>query len=247
MREWTTLQNGSEKLFGLYHFPKTTHPAPAVLCCHGFASSKVGTNRAYVQLAQALADNGVAVLRFDFRGSGDSEGDLSQMGLSDLVSDGKLALETLRSHPRVDATRVGILGSSLGGSIASLIADASIRALALWAPVASGRLWIEEWFARMPAQDTPMVYRGVVPHTTFRQEFSEMQAAAALGAVAPILHLHGEQDAVVSLSHQKEYRQLCRHPHNRFVTLLETDHTFGHSKEFPHILDQTVTWFKQHL
>ena len=71
IRESVTFGNGGKKLFGVLHRPKLTISAssyPAVVVMHGFASHKIGTNRIYVKLAQSLANQGIAALRFDFRG-----------------------------------------------------------------------------------------------------------------------------------------------------------------------------------
>ena len=64
--------------------------------------------------ARFLAEYGMAVLTYDKRGAGDSEGDCSQFTFGDLVADADAAFRHLLSQPRVDAGRVGFFGESAG-------------------------------------------------------------------------------------------------------------------------------------
>jgi alpha-beta hydrolase superfamily lysophospholipase len=91
---------------------------------------KIGFLRA---VAHRLAQAGIASFRYDKRGVGASEGDLSKAGLTDLVEDARAALEALRTRGEIDPERVFILGHSEGGNIAPLVAvgDPSVRGLIL--------------------------------------------------------------------------------------------------------------------
>ncbi len=98
-RECITLKNHDEKIFAIFHQPITlgNEKAPAILICHGFAGQKTGRYRLYVTLAEELAKSGVAVLRLDFRGCGDSEGDFVNTTLAGEVSDALKGLEFLKN------------------------------------------------------------------------------------------------------------------------------------------------------
>lgn len=119
-REWCLLENKGQKIFGVLHRPNCEEDVPCVVVMHGFASSKHGTNRAHVTLSEKLAEQGVASLRFDFRGAGDSEGCLSEINLEDMVTDAIAALDHVSDLEGIDAGRIGVFGTSLGGSIAML-------------------------------------------------------------------------------------------------------------------------------
>lgn len=258
-REWVVMKNDGQQIFGILHRPTKCKPAPVVIILHGFASSKHGSNRCYVALAEKFSKAGIASLRFDFRGSGDSEGTLSDITLNDLVSDSVTAMEYLESIDGIDAKKMGLFGASLGGSIA-VLANALVqqaKAIALWAPVASGELWYRDFLKQNPEHvdsdpsEVLSSYRGVKLHPEFRDQFARMFAYKMTVHLKdlPILHMHGEKDATVSIAHQDAFRQTCA-PINqqaRFVTYPHGEHSLGFSLNFPEVLVESVNWFKKHL
>ena len=131
--------NQGQRLWGMFHLPATSGPHPAVLMLHGFTATRVESHRFYVHLARALAARGIAALRFDFRGSGDSEGEFQDMTVQGELGDAKAALEWLVGHPNIDSARIGVTGVSLGGMVAALLAGRNptlVRALALLGAIA---------------------------------------------------------------------------------------------------------------
>lgn len=82
-----------------------------------------------------MLERGYACLRFDFRGSGESEGDFSEITLETEISDAKTAVEFARSHDKIDPERIALPGQSLGGTIAICIAaEVEIASSVLWSP-----------------------------------------------------------------------------------------------------------------
>lgn len=90
-------------------------------------------------IADTLTRRGIAVLRYDDRGVGDSGGDFGSAGLSDLVSDVEAAVRYLRARPEVDGSRIALVGHSEGGVIAPIVAEADeeIAAIVLAAGTAA--------------------------------------------------------------------------------------------------------------
>jgi pimeloyl-ACP methyl ester carboxylesterase len=114
-------------LAGTLSRPEEEGPHPAVVLLQG--SGENGRDYAYrghkffLVLADHLTRQGIAVLRYDLRGVGESEGRLSGASLEDLARDAASALRFLKNHPGVDPTRVGLIGHSMGGMIAPRIHD----------------------------------------------------------------------------------------------------------------------------
>jgi uncharacterized protein len=71
----------------------------------------------FSDLAASLAEGGIASLRYDKRGVGESEGDFNTRRVQDLVDDIRAAIGILRAHPKVDSKRIFLVGHSEGGML----------------------------------------------------------------------------------------------------------------------------------
>lgn len=109
----------------------TTEKVPAVLLVHGSGpqdlDESIGPNKIFKDLAQGLASNGIAVLRYNKR-SFERPADLAALGWKltvkeEVIDDAVAALEQLRAQPHVDATRVFVLGHSLGAELVPKIIE----------------------------------------------------------------------------------------------------------------------------
>lgn len=100
-------------------------------------------HRIYRVLACKLAHEGIAVLRFDYSGSGDSMGESSQASLSAWVADVGAAVDELRKQTK--ATEYVLFGLRLGGSVAALASGVlGVRHVVAWDPVVDGRAYLRE-------------------------------------------------------------------------------------------------------
>jgi len=130
-----TLDGG---IAGTLNLPEGATNAPAVLMLHGFGSSRDEVGGMYAREAAALAKEGIASLRIDFRGFGKSDGDTGATTIDGQLEDAKVAAAFLAGQPGVDAKRLGILGFSLGGGVATLTAAAEperFKSLVTWSSV----------------------------------------------------------------------------------------------------------------
>lgn len=121
------------KITGLY-FPAKQPRTPAVIICHGSGQ----TIRSTARIAHWLHQEGFAVLTFDYRGFGESQGQLRSY--QDLTHDLQSAMLFLLRQKNVNTHRVGMIGLSLGTAPAIQIAASNrqVKALLLQGTIYSG-------------------------------------------------------------------------------------------------------------
>ena len=130
----------SSPLYGV-HYPASGDSGSrdmGIVLCSAFGQEYMRAHRAYRQLSLLLSRKGFHVLRFDYRGTGDSSGDLDGVTAADWVADVDAAIEELRESSGVP--RIGLLGLRLGALIAGVTCRArdDVARLVLCDPVASG-------------------------------------------------------------------------------------------------------------
>lgn len=259
LREAITLENHGEKIFAILHRPLHRHRVPAVVICPGFAGTKCGKFRMFVTLGKELAKHGIAVFRFDYRCSGDSEGDFKDITFEGKISDTLKCLEFLSNDQQIDVSRLGLLGRSLGGAVSLLAARRSnnIKSLALWAPVFKSDPWRELWESFQNKQKLDKAKQeilkalpGNIPNVEFLSQFFKLDMLNELEGLKqiPLLHIHGEQDNVVKIQHAEDFEKARQGLGNtRFIQLPKSDHDFSDTQEQGIAIHETCQWFKQTL
>ncbi len=94
----------------------------AVILFHGFTGCKSEKYFLLSRLSKALAEAGVASLRFDFGGTAESDGDFSDVTPRTEIEDGLAIVNFAKSLKEIDTERIGLLGFSLGGFVAANVA-----------------------------------------------------------------------------------------------------------------------------
>jgi uncharacterized protein len=129
------------QLFAVLHRPASGQARQGIVLCHALAEEKLWSHRVYVNLARDLAREGFSVLRFDFRGEGDSDLDFEECGMESRHADAVRAAELLLEHePHLRGCL--FLGHRLGCAVAAMAAASlpdRAQALIAWDPVARGR------------------------------------------------------------------------------------------------------------
>ena len=152
-----------QRIWGMLHLPlEVNAPVPAVILLHGFTGQRMEPHRLFVLFSRLLAEHGIASMRFDFRGSGESEGAFDEMTPTREVEDAVAAYHFLRSRPEIDGARLGLLGLSMGGMVAALsVAQPGLafKALSLWAP-AHPTVWLGPMPKGTPAAHVWAAYQG---------------------------------------------------------------------------------------
>jgi len=115
-----TLTVDGLNITGQLYLPPGRVPYPTVCVCHGIpASIPDPSDRGYALLAEQICRQGFAVLIFNFRGTGDSGGNLDILGWT---RDLKAAIDYLCSLPEVDKSHLSLLGFSGGAAVSIYVA-----------------------------------------------------------------------------------------------------------------------------
>ncbi len=110
-----TLAGPAGKIGASLFLPASSSKSAGVVLVGRSGASDRNGNGVLRAQAEFFAQNGLAVLTYDKRGTGKSEGNWKKASFKDLAADAALALKALSERPEVDANRVGVWGISQGG------------------------------------------------------------------------------------------------------------------------------------
>ncbi len=238
--------------------PEGDGPFPFVVMYHGTGSSRDEAGNGYAMLAPKLAEAGIASVRFDFVGNGDSTGDYVNYTLTSGMADGDAVIAYMQAMDKIDAERVGVLGWSQGGTVAMLAAGRNplIKSLVTWAGAVDMSFFNAELYDEAKANGfavmefewrTPLnisiAWFDEVCEIKIAEELKNYQGAA--------LAMAGSLDDVVPLTDMDVIIAACPTDVKEMVLLEGADHTFnvvtGDLSAYEALAGKTVEWFKDTL
>jgi alpha-beta hydrolase superfamily lysophospholipase len=213
-------------------------PYATVVLVHGSGAADrdelIGVNPVFLQLSNALSNDGYAVLRYDKRGVGQSGGKTTLGTRDELLDDVRAAYGFARAQPKLDPKHVFLLGHSEGGELVPTVAvtDPSVPGIILLAPPALplSQVLMEQALAGVaPDQQAAARAREQAIFTSTRQGHDSMRAwlrssldidpAVDIARVrAPVLILQGTADAQVLAADLPRLVTAAR-AHNHDVTV----------------------------
>jgi len=223
-----------QKISGVLHLPDQNSP-PCVIASHGLLSSK--DSEKYIALGERLSREGIAMLRFDFRGIGESEGRLEDDTVSRRIGDLGAAIDFMLSRPGLGKT-IGLVGSSLGGyiSLFKAAADREVRALVIWATP----FHLDDLGSKKQEDDYPL------PGKAFFEDLPKHRLLPALPRVLNCMVIHGEKDELVPVDQAWEIFQGLGSP--KEIHVLEgADHRLTQPVHRQRAMDLTADWLKKFL
>ncbi|MFO8082264.1 MAG: alpha/beta fold hydrolase [Armatimonadota bacterium] len=235
------------------HIPARA-PGPGVLMCHGLTGQRMEAHFLFVTAARALCAKGFNVLRFDFRGSGESAGRFRDMTISGEIDDTLAALQVLRAERTVDRQRVALIGLSMGGLVAACAAarDGDVAALVLWSAAADmGELIRDRW--QMPTEPGAGA-REYYEHGAFEIGAEFLQDAMHVNPLeeiaqfdGPTLVVHGDEDQTVPLDHARRYMDAIPADDARIHVIAGADHTFATVAHEREVIAETVRFLRDRV
>lgn len=219
MKNFSWIASRNQRLSAMVHLPDNFHEGtPLVVCCHGFSGDKVGYNQLTLNLAKFLEQSGYGVIRFDFLGSGDSDGDFPTDTFvagwqEDLVN----VLAWVQTQPQLATSPIILYGHSLGGLVVLTHPNLQHRVAArmVFAPVTHAIhnfqdiiLGNELWRKSIAGEPIANFFeRGFRLNSQFTQDlikadYRPIDDAAKLDT--PLLVVHGTLDIVVPIQGSRE-------------------------------------------
>jgi len=244
------------RIVGMLHVPERT-PAPGIIFCHGFTGTRIESHRLFVHAAREFCKRGFVALRFDFRGSGESEGLFQDMTISGEVEDLKAAISWILKRKEVLKGKIGVNGLSLGGVIAILTAarDPRIKAVSLWSTPADLEE-ISKRFSTQLGQDfiNKLLEQGYLDWVSGDRigrgfleilEYDIMEEVSRISP-RPLLIVHGTRDQLVPLWHAEKMYEKAGKPKEKFF-VEGADHTYNRWDWQWTVIRHTADWFERAL
>ncbi len=238
-----------QQLAALLDAPPDT-PRAYALFAHCFTCSK--DSKAAIYVAQALAAQGIATMRFDFTGLGASAGEFADSNFSSNVDDLLAAVDWLRAHRAAPQI---LIGHSLGGA-AVLAAAARVpeaRALAtIGAPFDPAHVThlVDSGRAEIEAKGEARVNIGGRPFLVRKQLLDDLAAqrpAETIGALRKALIVfHSPRDAIVGIDNAARIFMAAKHPKS-FVSLDDADHLLSSKEHAAYAAQVLAVWASRYL
>lgn len=225
-------------------------PLAYVLFAHCFTCSKDTRAAAYV--SEALAESGLAVLRFDFTGLGGSEGDFANTNFSSNVADLLAAADWLRREHEAPAI---LVGHSLGGA-AMLAAAAKIpearAVVTIGSPFEASHVLrvLRDSRETIEREGEAQVDIGGRPFRVKKQFLEDIEGKTLADALPrlgkALLVMHSPQDTIVNIDNASKIFLAAKHPKS-FVSLDTADHLLSRRSDARYAAGVIAAWAERYL
>ena len=243
--EKVRFRNSSDlELVGILHTPEEKTDKMVVVS-HGSASNK--DRDKWKMTATKYAENGIAVLRFDFGGSGESYD--SEISIDGQVDDLRSAIKFVKTK---GYSNMGLHGDSLGGLVSVLTYNPEIKAMLLWSPVTHSKIPtpLKDEDAQKELEEKGYItkqkdgreFKFPKEYFEFRKNINQEEILSKIKC--PVLILHSDADGIVPLEHSKKAMQYLSEE-SELKVISGGNHKLDNRLE--EVIPLSVNWFKKHL
>jgi alpha/beta superfamily hydrolase len=234
-----------QKLSARLDSPAEAKPSAYALFAHCFTCSK--NIKAIGHISQALTRNGIAVMRFDFTGLGESEGDFADTNFSSNVGDLVTAATFMATE--YQAPKI-LIGHSLGGAAvlqAAAKIPSSAAIISIAAPADPAHLTralgdTKDIIERRGEANVNLAGRTFKIKKQFLDDLESVTMQETIRNLnRALLIFHSPVDAVVGIENAAKIFQFARHPKS-FISLDKADHLLMNSKDSQFVGSLIATW-----
>lgn len=233
--------------------PATTR-WPTAVFVHGFTSNRLELP-SFVGMSRLLETVGIASVRFDLSGHGESDGDFFDVTITGEIAETRAILRTVRDLGFVDAERIALVGMSMGGVVAGIVAaeEPGIRALCLWSPAAVAPFEIGSGRLKGKPLAPEIAEKGYVDTGGYRMSPALVTDIAGLDVYGrsaayrgPVHILHGDRDDIAPLAYGRRY--LDHYDGNAELEVVAgADHAWGSVPHRTTLHESTLRFLRRHL
>lgn len=239
------LQSQSQRLVGMLH---AADSKKMLVLCHGFTQNKIEHNRLFVEAARVFSQNSYNALRFDFYGSGDSEGDFSDSLFSTYRQNILDVVSWCRSKGYGEPA---LLGLSMGAAAAICAVDEiDVHALITWSAVPDFKTLFEAKIdnpQQLNRSGKVYEYEGWLLKSDFLADALQYDIEAAFqGITIPKLVVQGSGDEALFVNGFNRFREIAQPPAD-FMEIPQANHAFQKPAHRRQVIKQTLTWLKRHF
>jgi alpha/beta superfamily hydrolase len=222
-------------LAGVIHHPHHESRG-CIITSHGLLSNKDSDK--FIALGDRFAEEGFTVLRFDFSGCGESEGNIAATTATGRKEDLLAALAFMQSHVSGNSQAIGLLGSSMGGFVSLLVASCrkDIQAVAVWATP----------FSFEELREGITLSSGGIIKERFFDDVRHYCAAELVPGVRNLLIIHGDCDETVPLHHAHRIYEKAREP-RQLEIIAGADHSITGPEHREKAIALSLGWFKKYF
>ncbi len=205
---------------------------------HGYTGSKTEAGQLFKDIANQLEAKGIATLRMDFFGHGESDVAFEDLRVPMLQAQGKAIIDY--AHTQFET--VNLLGFSMGGFLAMDQLDDDIHKLILLAPATQmGNMENHEFSG---IEENTKDLGGIVLHREFLKGFKEVRGVAKIKAYSnPILILQGQDDTAVPMKNSVMLKNSL--PNAKIHVFGEADHCFSKQRYHNQLADVIATFLNE--
>lgn len=258
MEKPVVIKINSSQIIGILHLPgEKIKKFPCVIFCHGFTGNKAENHFIFTRMARLLTECGIASLRFDFRGSGDSSNYFDQMSLFTQIQDVDCVYHYLIKKNFIDREKIGVLGLSMGAVAATYISSKyQLKSVVLWSPVAFPYEIEKKILTRKIKKNLEKKGKVYLSGSGFRigkrfidslKKIIPLQDASSFKGDSLIIH--SKDDSVIDVSHAISYHKAF---HNcgkikNLIIMEKGGHTFVLEETEEKVIEETKNFFLQTL
>lgn len=231
-----------DNIAGTLHLPDNSDNTPLIILCHGFTGHK-NCYREFVDISRDLCNEGFAVYRFDFRGSGESTKDFQEQTHTTMLEDLEAVVSEFEENDET-GDEIFLIGHSQGGFISKLFASENndrIQGLISW----MGRAYdIEDWWADRYCKEVKkrgFIYaNGVKITEEYYQDSKKYSIEESFDNIeVPVQLIYGTHDYTVPLDEGERANEKIENSNLEVIEGL--NHDLNQTEQ---LLDKTLEFLK---